>query len=314
MLIDIVIPTYKPDEKFWEIVEKLCNQTVAINKIIVMNTEQKYWEKLIRGHIYDDMAKKIQVHHISARNFDHGKTRNIGMSYSEADVVVMMTQDAVPVDNRLIEALVNGLYSSDDIGVAYGRQMARQDSSLAEKFSRGFNYPDESRVKSVEDIETLGIKAFFCSDVCAAYKRNIFNQLGGFVNEAVFNEDMIFANKLLKSGYKIYYAADARVYHTHEYSGRQQFKRNFDLAVSQKMHPEVFEGISSESEGIRYVKAAFKYFSENKKPFDIIPFVVNCGFKFLGYKRGKSFEKMSEKAILRCTSNKRFFEKYFSKV
>lgn len=313
MLIDVVIPTYKPDEKFWDIVDILSKQTVSINKIIVMNTEQKYWEKLVRGQLYEGMARKIQVHHISARDFDHGRTRNQGMSYSEADIVIMMTQDAVPADEFLVEELVKGLVSSDDIGVAYGRQMARESSSLAEKFSRSFNYPEASLVKSVEDIDSLGIKAFFCSDVCAAYKRDIFWQLGGFVNEAVFNEDMIFANKLLKNGYKIFYAADAKVYHTHEYSGRQQYKRNFDLAVSQKMHPEVFEGISSESEGVKYVKAAAKYFADNGKPLEIIPFVINCGYKFLGYKRGKNFEKMSENAVFRSTSNRRFFIKYYGK-
>lgn len=311
MLIDIVIPTYKPDGKLLEIIDMLSKQTVPVNQVIIINTEKEYWDKFVKEYDYKETADNICVHHITTDEFDHGKTRNVGMSYSNADVVIMMTQDAVPVDDRFTESLSKALESSKDIAVAYGRQMARSDSSLAEKFSRGFNYPSESRIKSYDDIERLGIKAFFCSDVCAAYKRDIFKSLGGFVNEAVFNEDMIFANKLLKNGYKIYYAADAKVYHTHEYSGMQQFKRNFDLAVSQKMHPEVFEGISSESEGIRYVKAAAKYFMENGKPLEIIPFAINCGFKFIGYRKGKRFDQMSEKSILRCTSNKNFFLKYF---
>ena len=55
-------------------------------------------------------------------------------------------------------------------------------------------------------------------------------------------------------GYAVAYAADAKVIHSHNYSCMQQFHRNFDLGVSQAEHPEVFEGIKSESEGIKLVK------------------------------------------------------------
>lgn len=310
LTIDVVIPSYKPDEKLKDIFEKLSNQTVSINKIIVMNTEKKYWDELINGKEYE----KVEVHHISADEFDHGMTRNQGISYSNADIVVLMTQDAVPYDNKLIEAFVSALSVDEKIGAAYARQLARDDSSLDEKFTRGFNYPDVERVKSRSDIATLGIKAFFCSNVCAAYKKNIFDELGGFVNEAIFNEDMVYAHKLLMNDYYIKYEPKAMVYHTHEYSGMQQYKRNFDLAVSQAMHPEVFSGVSSESEGVRYVMAAFKYFLRKGRPFRIIPFGIKCVYKLAGYKKGKSFENMTKDDILKATSNVRFFNKYFSKI
>ena len=74
---------------------------------------------------------------------------------------------------------------------------------------------------------------------------------GGFPRRTIFNEDMIYAGGLIKNGFAIAYAADARVIHSHNYSGRQQFHRNFDLAVSQAEHPEVFGGLASEGEGIR---------------------------------------------------------------
>lgn len=306
MKIDVVIPSYKPDEKLTAIFEKISEQTVPVNKIILMNTEKKYFdESLVNGF------EKVEVHHISTEEFDHGKTRNQGIAYSDADIVVVMTQDAVPADNKLIEALSSALKEDELTAAAYARQLATEKSSISEKFTRGFNYPEEERLKTKQDIETIGIKAFFCSNVCAAYKMDVFHKLGGFVNEAIFNEDMVYAHKLLINGYKIKYEPKARVYHTHEYSGMKQFRRNFDLAVSQAMHPEVFGGISSESEGVKYVLAAFKYFIKNKRPFQIFPFTVKCGYKYLGYKKGKSFMNMSEDDILKCTDNKEFFKKYF---
>lgn len=303
MKVDVIIPSYKPDEKIKKIFEMLSRQSMAVNKIIVMNTEKQYWDDMC----FESIPDNVEIHHISKQDFDHGKTRNEGVSYSEADCFIMLTMDAVPSNDKLVENLISALLSDEKIAAVYGRQLPTATSSIEEKFTRGYNYPDEPKIKSEEDIKTLGIKAFFCSNVCAAYKRDVFDKLGGFVNEAIFNEDMVYAHKLLINGYKIKYENNAMVYHTHEYSGIQQFKRNFDLAVSQKMNSEAFDGISSEAEGIKYVRAAALYFIKNGHPFAIFPFVIKCVYKYAGYRKGKSYEKLSNKQIMKYTGNKEFW-------
>ncbi len=70
---------------------------------------------------------------------------------------------------------------------------------------------------------------------------------------------MIYAGTMAKQGYGIAYAADACVIHSHNYSCRQQFHRNFDLGVSQADHPEIFEGVPAEGEGLRLVKKSLAY-------------------------------------------------------
>ena len=70
---------------------------------------------------------------------------------------------------------------------------------------------------------------------------------------------MIFAAKAIQAGYSVLYAADAKVIHSNNYSPMEQFRRNFDLAVSQRDHPEVISGIRSEGEGIRLVKETAGY-------------------------------------------------------
>ena len=75
---------------------------------------------------------------------------------------------------------------------------------------------------------------------------------GGFCKKTIFNEDMILAGHMINAGYKVAYVAEARVIHSHNYTGMQQFHRNFDMAVSQAEHPEVFDGIKSENEGINW--------------------------------------------------------------
>ena len=101
------------------------------------------------------------------------------MGYSDAQAFVMMTQDAMPADRHLLERLVEAL--DGKVAAAYARQLPDAASSVFEKASRHFNYPEASRVKTLEDLEGMGVKAFFCSNVCAAYRRDIYDELGGFV-------------------------------------------------------------------------------------------------------------------------------------
>lgn len=300
--VDILIPVYKPDEKLENILKKLQEQTYPIQKIILINTEEQYFPKELLSKF-----NNIEVHHVKKAEFDHGGSRDLGMHYSKADVVVCMTQDALPANAYLIENLLEA-FKDDKVWAAYARQLPYENCREIEKYTRSFNYPEESRIKSKADLSKLGIKTFFCSNVCAAWKRDIYMELGGFVKKTIFNEDMIFAGKLIQNGGKIAYCAKAEVIHSHNYTAMQQFHRNFDLAVSQKMHPEIFEGIRSESEGICLVKKSFQYCLKVKKPWLMVQVVTQSAGKFLGYKMGQNYKKLPTKVILWCTMNPSFWQ------
>lgn len=307
MTIDVIIPTYKPDGSFFELLDRLNSQTVKVRKIIVINTEEKYFHQLVYGRRFKEEYSNLQVKHISAHEFDHGGTRRRAASETDADVFVMMTQDAVPADEYLLERLLLPL-ADERVAVSYARQLAKEDAGEIEKYTRVFNYPQESVIKGKEDIPTLGIKTFFCSDVCAAYKRNVYEELGGFLKKAIFNEDMVFAAKAVKAGYRIAYAADAQVYHSHNYTGAEQFRRNFDLGVSQACHPEVFDGISSESEGISMVKKTIRHLWDSGHKKEIFRLIYTSGCKFIGYRLGKGYRRLPMKLILKCTSNRNYWK------
>lgn len=306
MTVDILIPTYKPGKEFTELIEQLLIQTVKPDKIIIMNTEEVYWERLLFEHPHLGQYSELEVHHVSRNEFDHGGTRHQGMLRSKADVCICMTQDAVPADVHLIEKLTAPL-TNEKVAVSYARQLPKADAGPLEQFSRSFNYPDASKCKTLADIETMGIKAFFCSDVCAAYNREVYLKLGGFIRHTIFNEDMIFANGALKAGYHVYYAAEARVLHSHEYRFMQQLRRNFDLGVSQADHPEVFAGISSESEGKKMVITAVKHFIKIKKPLEIIRLVLQSGAKYVGYFLGRRYKKLPMAMVKKLTMNQAYW-------
>lgn len=307
--VDVVIPTYKPGKKFSRLLKMLQRQTWPVGKIIVMNTEKSFWNE----HGFEGI-KNLEVHHLTKEEFDHGETRNRGMRFSRANIVVFMTDDAVPADEHLIEALVKAFEQRGPEGeaviMAYARQLPDKDCPLAERYTRSFNYPEESCVKTRADLEQMGIKTFFASNVCCAYDREKFWFQGGFIRRTIFNEDMIFAGKaLLQDDYAVAYAAGARVIHSHNYNCRQQFKRNFDLAVSQADHPELFGCVRSESEGIRLVKSTARFLIRRGKPWLVPGLVVKSGFKFLGYRAGKCYRLLPKWLILKLTMNREYWKK-----
>lgn len=305
--VDIIIPVYKPDKSFFTLIDRLEHQTVKVNKIILMNTEQKYFDRLIYGTSFMEKYGNVYINHLSKKEFNHGATRKQGVNKSDAPVFVMMTQDAVPADEKMLEELLKPL-KPKAVAVSYARQLPAEDCSEIERFTRSYNYPPGSRIKSAEDIKELGIKTYFCSNVCAAYKRDVYDSLGGFIKHTIFNEDMIYAAEAVKAGYKIAYAADAKVVHSHNYTCSKQFHRNFDMGVSQADHPEVFAQVPSEGEGIRLLKQTTDYLWKNKKKRYIPYLYINSFCKYTGFVLGKNYKRLSRNMVLKCTMSRTYWE------
>ena len=307
MKVDVVIPVYHPGKLFLELLSRLRRQTCPVHRFIIMNTEKQLWEDWAAALPDGALPENLSVFHVTKEEFDHGGTRDFGIRQSEAEVCVCMTHDALPADTRLLERLTEALFSREDVAVSYARQLPRKECGVIERYTRSFNYPQESRIKTKEDLPRLGIKTYFCSNVCAAYRRDRYLELGGFIRHTIFNEDMIFAAKAVEQGYGIAYAADALVIHSHNYSPVEQFKRNFDLAVSQADHPEVFAGIRSEGEGIRLVKETAGYLLKNKRAYLLPRLVCDSGFKYMGYLAGKRYRHLPRPVIRRCTMNRNYW-------
>lgn len=302
MRIDVIIPTYKPDEKLDKNLRMLRRQTVSPDKILLINTEEslfhsKEFEKLPQGELI----------HIKKSEFDHGGTRNMAAAKCDGDIIVLLTQDAIPADEHLIEKLIEP-FQDEEVCAAYGRQMADWKDNPVEAYTRTFNYPKESRIKSKEDLPVLGIKTFFCSNVCAAYRKSVYDAMGGFPLHTIFNEDMIFASRLIQADKKIAYVADAKVWHWHNYTAKEQLKRNFDLAVSQVDHGGLFCEVKSESEGIRLVKQTLMHFIKRGKITYVPHIILQSGAKYIGYKLGQNYKKLPKWLILKISLNPSYWK------
>lgn len=285
--VDVVILTYKPDRRLGDILEGLESQSIPPGKILLMNTGREYLDRLIKEDDRIMSCDNVEIHHLDKADFDHGGTRKKAAEYTDAAFLIYMTQDALPAGSDLIEELLRPFDEDEDIAVSYARQLPVRGASPIEIYNREFNYPDGDVKKTKADEGRLGIKTYFCSDVCACYDMKIYAKLGGHIEKTVFNEDMIYAHKAVSAGYGIYYASKAKVYHSHNYSPVQQYRRNIDLGQSQAEHPEVFGAVSSEGEGKKLVKGCISYLLKNGYWYLIPEFVAQCAGRYLGYRKGK---------------------------
>lgn len=108
--VDVIIPTFHPKERFLALMEQLEKQVLAVNRIVIVNTEKKAFEALMDCNTFLKEHPKAMLFHISQDEFDHGKTRNLAVSNSDAEVFVCMTQDALPADAYLTQELCKALF------------------------------------------------------------------------------------------------------------------------------------------------------------------------------------------------------------
>lgn len=308
MKLDVIIPVYHPDEKLHRLLLGIERQTFRPEHIFLLQTEEKHVREDLNRAIPEKMQGLVRVIRLEKQDFDHGGTRDMGIQMSEADVVLCMTQDAVPFRENLLERLMKTLAQDANIAAAYGRQIAEQGSNILERYTRAFNYPSRSRVKSKSDLPKLGIKTYFCSNVCAAYRRDIYQKLGGFEKHIIFNEDMVFAAKAIQKGYSIAYDAEAIVRHSHEYTFKQLVKRNFDMGVSQACYPEIFKNVKSESEGIQMLCRIMSELAERKAFLQMGEFIIESSLKYVGYQLGKHYKWLPRRMVMELTMNKEYWK------
>lgn len=302
--IDVFIPVYKPDEKLGKLLKALKYQDLPVNTVWLLLTEADTYPM---PRFPEGLS--IMLYTIPKEQFDHAGSRNYISSFSDADFFVFMTQDAVPKDRKLTEELHKAFTETPDCTVSYARQLPGEESDTMERISRSFNYPPVSEVKRREDMDRLGIKSIFCSDVCAMYLAKRFREAGGFEAPAVFNEDMIYAYHELLAGNAVCYQAGARVLHAHKSSFRGMFLRSFDLGVSQKDRSDIFSSFSSEKEGGRLVKAALSTLLRRGRVFEALRFTALSAVRYAGYLMGKNYTRLPRNFVQKLSSIPVYFEK-----
>ncbi|MCG6553746.1 MAG: glycosyltransferase [Candidatus Magnetominusculus sp. LBB02] len=278
--ISVIIPTLNAAATLGAIVKAIGGQLTAVEEIIVIDSASSDGTAELAASL------GCRVITIGRDEFNHGTTRNTAVAAASGDVIIFMTQDAVPADDRLTEQLIIPL-QDPKTAACYARQIAEEDASPIERFSREFNYHGIPTLKSIDALNELGIKTFFFSNVCSAIKKAVFTELGGF-SPVIMNEDMMFCSRLILSGYKVAYCPLAVVTHSHNYSFTKQFRRNFDIGVSLK-EAGLLRYASPGGEGLRFIREGASRFLRQGKYYWFSYFIVEACFRYAGYSAGIRF-------------------------
>lgn len=176
-----------------------------------------------------------------------------------ADILLYMTQDALPVDASSFATLCSA-FEDSQVGAACGRQLPRPGADVIERHARLFTYPDCSTKRNLDSRMQIGIKAAFLSNGFAAYRRSALLQVGGFPGNVIVAEDSVVAARLLMAGWNVAYVAEAVAVHSHSFTIRQEFSRYFDTGVHHAREPWMRETFGAAgAEGKRFVLSELSY-------------------------------------------------------
>ena len=282
MKVSAVILTRNGERDLEELLQRLEDQTVRPDEILVIDSSSTDRTASIVGQ-----HPAIRFLRIPEESFNHGGTRRLAISETDGELVLFMTQDAIPANNEMIACLIASLSADDRIVAAYARQIPRGDASPREKLVRQFNYPDQSHIQSLDDLETQGIKTFFLSDVCAMYRRNLYDQLGGFEQDVLSNEDMLFAAKAIQQGYPVAYAAEAQVVHSHNLSLREQYRRNRVQGYEIAKHQDLLGRKTASPAGMKMLKEVSVCLIRQGRLFSVMGLLMDCLARFMGNRAGQ---------------------------
>ena len=303
MKISLIVPTLNAGQYIEPLLQRLKLQTVPIDEIVVIDSESDD-DTVAKAQKFDG----VKTMTVLRKDFNHGGTRDLAIQQTTGDIILCITQDALPCDEFYVERLIAPFAEDEKIAMASGRQVPRPDANPIEKLTREFNYPEICFTRSKEDIPRLGVKTFFASDCCSAYRRSAYEAIGGFDKHILINEDMKIAAQFIYAGYKIAYVGTAGVWHSHNYTLKQQYIRNFDVSAFMTMHPELFANISATSEGIKMVKWVEKKLLSQGKLFSAAYYVVESGVKFLANRKGRNYKEMSLTQLKKNSMHKNYWD------
>ena len=279
--VSLIIPTLNAESEIEQLIDTLLGQSRVPDEIILVDSSSEDRTAEIASSY-----REVVVEVIDRRDFDHGLTRDWALRQSSGDIVCFMTQDAVPANDVFVEKLITPILEDPSIAISSGRQLPKADARRFEQLVRAFNYTDESNVRSKDDVPRLGVKAYFATDVCAAYRRSAYLELGGF-GRTDMSEDMLMAAKAVNSGWKVAYAADAEVYHSHNLTARQQYERNFAIGGFLERNADLLSCASEVGEGGRLAKdVAATLVREGNIP-ELLAFAVDCAARLAGNRAGR---------------------------
>jgi rhamnosyltransferase len=299
--VGLIVPTLNAGKQWNDWIDSVERQSFQPHrKLVVDSSSNDGTKELAEQHGFEVLT-------IDKIDFNHGGTRDMAINYlSDCDILIFLTQDAILADEKSLENILSS-FNDPLVAVTYGRQLPHLNAGPIGTHARLYNYSSISGIKTMADIPVYGFKTIFCSNSFSAYRRTDYVAIGGFKCDLIFGEDAHITGRLILGGKKVVYNATAMVYHSHDYSFREDARRYFDIGVfhtRDQWMTEKFGGASGE--GMRFVRSEATYLLKNA--WHLLPSAALRTFiKFGFYRLGRMEKKLPFKLKKLISMNRRYW-------
>jgi rhamnosyltransferase len=237
--VSVVIPTLNAGPEFEELLESLSAQEGKFElEIVVIDSGST------DGTAELAEAYGATVHRIGGQEFNHGATRNLGISLTHGRYVALTVQDAVPLDARWLATMIENLESDGQVAVVYGRHVPRPESDVltralvnslatASLERREQEIGDPEKYLTMSTMERRRVTAF--DNVSSCLRRSVWEEFP--FEKTDFAEDLRWGKRVVEAGYKIVYEPRSVVVHSHERGALYDLRRHY---VDQLVLMELF--------------------------------------------------------------------------
>lgn len=295
--LSVILPTLNAGAGFGELLDALWRQTLPPAEILVIDSSSTDDTVAIARQA----GCRVEV--IDRAKFGHGRTRNQAAAMAVGKMLVFLTQDAMPAGPGFLAALTRPVRQGRAVA-AFARQVAARDAWPPERFARRFNYGPTDNVRTAADIERLGIKAFFFSNVASVFDATVFAALGGFPPDVIMNEDMLLCARLLRAGHAVAYQGSAAAIHSHNYTLTEQFRRYFDIGVFLGDAGDELAGARSTGAGLRFVTAQIAWLVRFGYLRWVLRTCLEAGGKILAVQLGKRSRLLPRAVVRQCSMHR----------
>lgn len=198
------------------------------------------------------IARAAGVTVIPVDRFSHGGARNLGARAASGEVVVFLSQDAVPADEHWLAELL-APFADSSVAAAYSRQVPHPDANPMERFFLESRFPPGPAVRRERrGSEALTLERVFFSNVSSAVRRDTL-LAHPFDDQLIMSEDQQLSRDLMQAGYAVMYQPSSVVLHSHNYTIPVVFRRYFDSVYSLRVIFPAHDMDTSVSMGLRYL-------------------------------------------------------------
>ena len=221
--VSVVIPTYNAGEQFEDLLTSLEKQK-GLDRLEIMIVDSGSKDKTV------EICKKHRVHLIQIPNeqFSHSGARNMGAKAASNEILLFMTQDAMPVGKDWIEKLIDPIVN-DNVAAVSPIEKCPPETDLYYKVASSIhvNYLGNSKTDLLNEGMADGDRASFrarsaLNDVTTAINRKVFLR---FLYRHDFAEDLDMGMRLIRSGYRVMLMSSVQTLHGHNRAAGYYFKR-----------------------------------------------------------------------------------------